>query len=224
MNGDDIDHINIVLVEGMPVFTHWHTVIPSIKIFIKNNIVMYSFAVVVKQEEKPGSYLYSCACDVIGLMNIRAKDLATNTVDANNSLVVLTQLNLINGFTEAIYSNHFTMACQPNPKFGSDSQGHTYHLCVERCFVTKNQILKFMDDDGLEKCPSFAAYVKALKGISSLGQVKLGGQELITKIEEAFFEEFLASYSGHFESFWRSDRILPYILGGNPRVAQLFTS
>ena len=41
-------------------------------------------------------------------------------------------------------------------------------------------------------------------------------------MEEVFFEEFCASYSDHVESVWRSNSILPYILGGNPRLAQIF--
>ena len=35
--------------------------------------MIYFFALAVIQEEKSGSYLHNCACDVVGLMKIRAK-------------------------------------------------------------------------------------------------------------------------------------------------------
>jgi len=61
MNGEDIDEVTAVLCEGMrnlqlPVFTRWHTIIPSIKAFIKNYVVIYFFALSIIQGEKYGSY------------------------------------------------------------------------------------------------------------------------------------------------------------------------
>ena len=48
MNGDDIDDVANILSEGMrnlqlSVFTCWHTIIPSVKAFIKNYAVVYFF-------------------------------------------------------------------------------------------------------------------------------------------------------------------------------------
>ena len=219
MNGDDIDAVTNELSEGMqnlqlPVFTRWHTIIPSIKSFLKNNVVIYFFALTIKQKETSGSYLHNCACDIIGLMNIRAKKGASPTL--------VTQMHFINGFANAVYGNSFAMACRPDLKFGSDSQGHISHLCVERCFVMKDQILELNSENGLKNAGSFTQYLKSLANIPSLGGVNEGGSELFAKIEEVFFEEFLASYSDHVESVWRSNAILPFILGGNPRLAQLF--
>ena len=49
MDGDDIDAVTNELNEGMQnlqlaVFTHWHTIIPLIKAFLKNNVVIYMFS------------------------------------------------------------------------------------------------------------------------------------------------------------------------------------
>ena len=70
MNGNDVDGITAVLSEGiqnlqLPVFTRWHTIIPLIKLFIKNYVVIYFFALAVIQEEKSGSYLHNCACGFV---------------------------------------------------------------------------------------------------------------------------------------------------------------
>ena len=65
-------------------------------------------------------------------------------------------------------------------------------------------------------------HLKALKNIPSLGDLEYGGRELFVKMEKVFFEEFLASYSDHIESVWTSSEILVYILGGNPRLTQIF--
>ena len=54
-----------------------------------------------------------------------------------------------------------------------------------------------------------------------MGDIELGGRELFTKIEKVFFEEFLASYADHVEKVWRSNEMLIYLIGGNPRLAQL---
>ena len=53
MNSGDIDNVTDTLSKGMrnlqlPVFTRWHTIIPSIKAFIKNYVVVYFFSVAVK--------------------------------------------------------------------------------------------------------------------------------------------------------------------------------
>ena len=77
-------------------------------------------------------------------------------------------------------------------------------------------------ENGLENAGLFTQYLKSLANIPSLGGVDEGGSELFAKIEEVFFEEFLASYSDHVESVWRSNAILPFILGANPRIVQLF--
>ena len=49
MNRDDIDSVSNILSKGMrtlrlPVFTWWHTVILSVKAFLKNYVAIYFFA------------------------------------------------------------------------------------------------------------------------------------------------------------------------------------
>ena len=80
--------------------------------------------------------------------------------------------------------------------------------------------MALMKEDGLKKNKAFDPYRKALNGIPYLGDVEKGGREMFAKIEQVFFEEFLASYSDHVESVWRSTSILVYMLGGNPRLAK----
>lgn len=118
-------------------------------------------------------------------------------------------MHFIHGFANAVDSNSFAMVCWSDLKFGSDSQGHILYLCVERCFVMKNQSLVLKSKNGLKTAGSFTQYLKLLANIPSLDRVDGG-------------KEFLARYSNHVESVWRSNAILPFILGGNPRLAQLF--
>ena len=78
-------------------------------------------------------------CDVVGLIKIRAKK-GNGDIVPGESPTLVTQLLFINGFADAIHSNHFTLACQPDPKFGSDSQGHISSLCVERCYLCDEEL------------------------------------------------------------------------------------
>ena len=91
---------------------------------------------------------------------------------------LLTQLQFIDGFANAVYNNIFTLACRPDLKFGSDSQGHTSHLCVERCYVTKAHILELMDENGLQQSLPFAPYIKALERIPRVGNIDRGGRKM----------------------------------------------
>jgi hypothetical protein len=57
MNGDAIDSVTNILSEGMrdlqlPVFTRWHTIIPSVKAFLKNYVVIYFCACCYPRREE----------------------------------------------------------------------------------------------------------------------------------------------------------------------------
>ena len=69
------------------------------------------FALGVIQEEKLGSYLHSCACDVIGLMKIRTKPKDPSKILPGESPTILPQLLFIDGVATAVYSNYFKLAC-----------------------------------------------------------------------------------------------------------------
>ena len=86
--------------------------------------------------------------------------------------------------------------------------------------MMKNKILELKDKDGLQGSLPFSA----VETIPSLGDVEHGGREHFSKMEEVFFEKFLISYSDHIESVWTADSILPYILGRNSILAQLFVN
>lgn len=209
--------------------------LPMIHRFCKdgNAIIIYFMAVAIKQDTPSGKYLHQCACDVIGLMDLRAKPIDVDvgnqvggeeTLQPGESPQLLTQLQFIDAFAQSFYNNWFTLACQPDPKFGASSQGHTSRLWVERCYIMKQQLLRLMEVDGLKRDPSFAKYMKALDGMPVLGSIEAGGRELFSKMETVFFEEFTASFADHIESVWRSNEILLYLLGGNPRLAKLTAS
>ena len=125
---------------------------------------------------------------------------------------------------DAVYINHFTLACRPDLKYGHDSQCRISHLCVESCYVTKSITLELNNENGLQQCLLFSPHLKGLERILILNNVVRGGHELFDKMKGVFFKEFMTSYSGHIESVWTSDKFLTYILGGNPRLAQIFVS
>ena len=83
---------------------------------------------------------------------------------------------------------------------------------------------RLMEVDRLKRDLSFAKYMKALDGMPVLGSIEAGGRELFSKMETVFFEEFTASFADHIESVWRTNEILLYLLGGNPRLAKLTAS
>ena len=63
-----------------------------------------------------------------------------------------------------------------------------------------------------------------LDSVSSLEDIEHGGRKIFQKMGEVFLEEFLASYSDHIKSVWTSNEILPYALGGNPKLVHIFAS
>ena len=92
----------------------------------------------------------------------------------------------------------------------------------QSCFHLK--VMELMNKNNLQKCPLLAPYIKAVKGIPVLRKIKHDGNEFFVKIQKCFFGEFTASYRDHVESVWQANSILPYILGGKPKLIQLFVS
>ena len=90
--------------------------------------------------------------------------------------------------------------------------------------MMKSEILKLKNKGGFQGSLPFSPYISAVESIPSLGDTEDGGRDLVSKIEAVFFEKYLASYSDHIESVRTADSILPCILGGNPRLAQLFVN
>ena len=146
----------------------------------------------------------------------------SNALKPGESSQLMTQLLFIDGFANCVYGNFFTLACRPDERFGTDSQSHISGMCVERCHIMKTQVMALMEEDGLKNAGTFEQYLKALEGIPYLGKVERGGREYFAKMEKVFLEEFMASFRDHVESVWRSNEILPYILGGSPVLAKEF--
>ena len=164
MNSDKYEEVTEMLVEGMrnlqlPVFTRWQTVIPAMGLMLKHEVLIYCMAVAITQDRAAGKYLHLCACEVISLMSLRAKPVSsaeeTSQLDRplnvdddrlkpGESSQLMTQIRFIHGFAKAVYSNHFTMACQADPEFGLP--GYISRLCVERCYLLKSEILELMKE------------------------------------------------------------------------------
>ena len=69
------------------------------------------------------------------------------------------------------------------------------YVWSKRCYETKSQTLKLKDEGGLQESLPLTPYIDVVESIPSLEDVEHGRRELSSKIEEVFFEEFLANYS-----------------------------
>lgn len=79
-----------------------------------------------------------------------------------------------------------------------------------------------MAGDKWKELPEFSDYIASLDGLPSLGDVKKGGLEFMTKAVDLFFKEDKNSSIKHIYTHWTSQMILVYIIGGDPELAREF--
>jgi len=92
LNSDDYGAIALAMEDALTgiqraVSSRWQTLIPGIKIVVEHPLEIYFLAKVIASDKSRlrSSYLVTCACDVIALMNIRATPIPTLTEDVSNN-------------------------------------------------------------------------------------------------------------------------------------------
>jgi hypothetical protein len=102
----------------LPLATRWQSLIPGMLLFLDNKEVIYFMdfmAVGITQSEEAGKYLHLYACEVIALFKLRPE--APEPMPGQESSLVM-QLRFIEGIATAFFSNHFSLVCQADPRFG----------------------------------------------------------------------------------------------------------
>ena len=79
-----------------------------------------------------------------------------------------------------------------------------------------------MKDGGWKTKPEFSKYSEALKGIPKESKL-CADQEFFEKLPIKSMEDYERNLEKHMFNQWRSDKLLPYVIGGNPPLAREFT-
>jgi hypothetical protein len=111
-----------------------------------------------------------------------------------------------------------------DPAFGANSYGHITRLVPEHLFVMKTQmdILTANDYTGWKTLPEFKGFIRALSGVSAMGDVSKGGFEFFEQMPKLFLERFQEQLNEH-TSKWRSSETLPVIIAvQHPAISKAF--
>jgi hypothetical protein len=224
---DDDDEVSGFRNLQLPVFSRWTSVLKGLVWMRDNYVVIYFTAVAIIQKDGSNSAMSKTAADIIALMSMRA-DAGGGAESEDEPLVeegglrpgetpiLLAQTHFLCGFGEAFYTPYFKMAMQADQTFGTDSHGHLSRHLVERCYVMMKELRDMMHDRKWQTMPEFKPYMDSREGLPCLGDVTLAGREFMDAVADAFFEQFLVSAVKHIETQWTSDKLLPYLIGGNP--------
>jgi hypothetical protein len=225
VSGDDVkDDFNIdeILMKcptniKEPNFSRWGTVSSCAKIVLEHWLPIFYMAQNICTIEKNNSYLHTIATNLMQLMTARADPNQTSPTH-------YTSLRFIVGFGDYMFDNSMEWAKRHDPAFGANSYGHITRLVPEHLFVMKTQmdILTANDYTGWKTLPEFKGFIRALSGVSAMGDVSKGGFEFFEQMPKLFLERFQEQLNEH-TSKWRSSETLPVIIAvQHPAISKAF--
>ena len=232
-----------------PVLSRWGSVLDTCDIFVEYYVLIYFFAIAVKQFSKPTKnssspkYLYQVACSLISLMNNRSTPTSEGeTIDEfiasfndspneeasdeehflqpGDSPVFLTTLYFVNGFAKSYYNDMFNWMMQSHPHVGKDSG--TFGQLAQwgpERCYVMHMKLRELEGGGFKRMKEFKRYVRALNGVGHDDEV---GHDFFERMTAVFFERFRFTFEKHVANQWRSSETLHYILGGDKHHAHAF--
>jgi hypothetical protein len=107
-----------------------------------------------------------------------------------------------------------------DPVFGPGSYGHISRLVPEHLFVMHKQFEK-LKNGGWKTNRDYAGFLKAVEGVSEMGEVSKAGKEFFEKAPSVFLEKFEATFKEYTKK-WRHHKTLPIIIAGQPQIARAF--
>lgn len=229
-----------------PVFSRWRTVMSCTRVVLKYWTQIYFMAVAIKQTEaalkKPtSSYLCTLSSALLSLMKEKNTDDdgayydPDNTVMAdadvltaddsdsdvqpplkpNDTPVFYAMLLFFQAFGDAYFDDMFHFAMKDDPILDKGSYGQISRFCVERLYVM-HKTLSELEGDGWKDRAEFEEYKNALEGFNAKNQA------YFDKMSRVFLMRYRFVFEKHIEPCWRSNGVLPYIIGGNPTLANQF--
>ena len=224
-----------------PVSTRWHTIIECTKIFLDTYVTIYFLDVGIKYHYKSDSYCWKLDCTLISLMNERVEPTlvenqdnvdyfinsftdenmsrrGSNAITPGKSPTFYKMLLFHRAFCEYAFDNHFLFLLRNDPFFGVGTFGQLARFMPERVYVICQQLYELKDDKWKNK-PEFAKYLEALKGIPKSSK-SCANKEFFEQLPIKFMENHEHNIDKHILNQWRSDKLLPYMIGGDPRLAR----
>ena len=74
-----------------------------------------------------------------------------------------------------------------------------------------------MKEGGWREKSEFTKYCEALEGIPAISK-SLAAQVFVDKLSGIFIAEYERNLEYHVLKHWRSDKLLPYMVGGDPNL------
>ena len=245
-NDDLVDSLTKFMTEAPrniqdPVWTRWHTIIECTKIFLDNYVTIYFLAVGTKSHYKSDSYCWKLACTLISLMNERAEpklvenqdnmdDFINSFTDENTSRrgsdtitpgkspTFYTMLLFHRAFCEYAFNDNFSFLLRNDPFFGAGTFGQLSRFMPERVYVIYKQLSE-LEDGGWKTKPEFAKYLQALDGIPESSN-SCADKEFFDKLPIKFMEDYKRNLDKHILGRWRTNELIPYLIGGDDTLRQ----
>jgi hypothetical protein len=131
-----------------------------------------------------------------------------------------TALRWVVAFGDSFFDHHMEWVKRNDPVFGPGSYGHISRLVPEHLFVMHKQFEK-LKNGSWKTNRNYAGFLKAVEGVSEMGEVSKAGKEFFEKAPTVFLEKFEATFKEYTKK-WRHHKTLPIIIAGQPQIARAF--
>ncbi len=129
-----------------------------------------------------------------------------------------TMLLFHRGFCEYMFNDNFGFLLRNDPFFGPNTFGQCARFMPERTYVMQKQ-LNELKDEGWKTKAEFEPFVKALAGVPEHTN-HAANRDFFLELPDKFFKIYERSLSDHILKRWRNDKLLPYMIGGQPELAK----
>ena len=203
-----------------PIWTRWYTMIKAARIMSENWTIIRFFCIAIIQTKLSKAYLRQLAEDTLKLMNTKAKN--SEGKDTGEPQFKC-QLEFLVAFDDTFFANAFEVSKRHDPLFPGSFGAR---LWPERVAYWRKQLMDLSGENGEELSwkyrEEFAAFRESIKDMPELGEIGKGGAEYFAHYSECFFNETIASFNKLLGETWRMEKLLVYIIAGNPTLARHF--
>ena len=198
----------------------WESSVRAARILEDKWHVIYFICVAITQSKDVKSYIKTLAVDTLALMKTKA------TGDPKGEPLFLCECKFFLAFDKAYLNNAFQITKREDPLFPGS---YGARLWPERIFILKKILLNLRGDNDTdeeklswEAAPEFQEYRESIKNLPELGEVSNGGIEFFRHLPKVFFDECIGVFNRMIEDTWRNEKMMVYLIAGNPILARLF--
>ncbi len=221
----------------------------TMDVFLENYVSIYFLAIAVETHYKSESYLWKLGCTLLSLMNERAEpsvditdnihhyiesftannanekecDERNNAISLETSPTFYTMLLFFKVFCQYAFNHHFAFMKCNDPYFGNGTYGQLVCFMPERIYLMKREVSALRGEDGnrWKGIDLLAPYLKALSNVPKKSNHS-AEWSFFEKLPIRFINEYHSNLDKHLIDHWRSDDLVPYILGGQPELVREF--